>query len=535
VLKPPPELLLTYKQHWHGIAQSAYPFSDGTPLASQWPIPPLHYFDYEVQFAAGSAGTYFYHSHVGFQGSTASGSLVIEDSGISPYPVDDERTILLQELFNKTDTEIAAGLVSTPLIWSGETNGFMVNGKTISNWGIVDPTTAKLEVIQVVPGRTYRFRFIGATALSYASLAFDSHNLTIIEADGKYTKPYPINLLQLGTGQRFSALFKAKTCAQLIEERKLDYYLQLETRDRPSLVTNYAILSYANVCGSKAKRLSTSSYPSKGPLTLPPTISGFLDYQLAPLKPNNFPSASEVTRRVFINVQQVGDGSYYYRDNNISWTDDATDPLPHTTPSTPYLVSLYENQTAFLPNYNASVANGGSDPKLNTFPAKLGEVIEVVLQNLGGVMLDGSAGGFLDPHPWHVHGDHVYDAGAGQGAWSSDVMESRLKGTIPVQRDSTILFNYQDSVQPNAIAGWRAWRIRVLNPGVWMIHCHTLQHMVMGMQTVWVFGDAKDILKVPKPQVEGFLTYGGSVYGNSTHVPKRIHFSEVGELQRKKT
>lgn len=33
--------------------------------------------------------------------------------------------------------------------------------------------------------------------------------------------------------------------------------------------------------------------------------------------------------------------------------------------------------------------------------------------------------------------------------------------------------------------------------------------MIMGMQTVWVMGDRKDILKLPKPQVEGYLTYGG--------------------------
>ena len=59
-----------------------------------------------------------------------------------------------------------------------------------------------------------------------------------------------------------------------------------------------------------------------------------------------------------------------------------------------------------------------------------------------------------------------------------------------------------------------------------MIHCHTLQHMLMGMQTVWVFGDEKDILKVPKVEVEGYLTYGGDVYGNETHAPRVVHFSE---------
>lgn len=38
-------------QHWHGLSQRTAIFSDGTPSASQWPIPPLHFFDYEVFLA----------------------------------------------------------------------------------------------------------------------------------------------------------------------------------------------------------------------------------------------------------------------------------------------------------------------------------------------------------------------------------------------------------------------------------------------------------------------------------------------------
>jgi L-ascorbate oxidase len=53
------------------------PFSDGTPQAAQWPIPPLHYFDYELHVPKGMAGTYFYHSHVGFQAISVTGPLIV--------------------------------------------------------------------------------------------------------------------------------------------------------------------------------------------------------------------------------------------------------------------------------------------------------------------------------------------------------------------------------------------------------------------------------------------------------------------------
>jgi L-ascorbate oxidase len=43
--------------HWHGISQYGSPFADGTPYASQWPIPAGKYFDYEFQFDDDVDGT----------------------------------------------------------------------------------------------------------------------------------------------------------------------------------------------------------------------------------------------------------------------------------------------------------------------------------------------------------------------------------------------------------------------------------------------------------------------------------------------
>jgi L-ascorbate oxidase len=62
---------------------------------------------------------------------------------------------------------------------------------------------------------------------------------------------------------------------------------------------------------------------------------------------------------------------------------------------------------------------------------------------------------------------------------------------------------------------------------VWMIHCHILQHMIMGMQAVWVIGNATEITRGTAPDlVEGYLTYGGNAYGNSTVDPFVTHFYE---------
>jgi len=104
------------------LSQRTDIFSDGTPQVSQWPIAPLEYFDYAVTPQIGDAGSYFYHSHVGFQAVTATGVLIVEDIAAdkSPYTYDDERTLFLQDFYPTNDSVIEKGLVANPFVWSGE-------------------------------------------------------------------------------------------------------------------------------------------------------------------------------------------------------------------------------------------------------------------------------------------------------------------------------------------------------------------------------------------------------------------------------
>lgn len=162
------------------------PFSDGTPSASQWPIPPLHFFDYEIHVPIGMAGTYFYHSHVGFQAVSAAGPLIVEDSTSVPYKYDEEKIIFIQDLFDRTDDKIIAGMLlpAAEYVWSGKTTSILVNAK---GGGSANGTAcnSSLAVIDVEPGKTYRLRFIASTALNLVTLAFEGHShLNVIEVDG---------------------------------------------------------------------------------------------------------------------------------------------------------------------------------------------------------------------------------------------------------------------------------------------------------------------------------------------------------------
>lgn len=461
-------------------------FSDGSPLASQWPIPPLNFFDYEVQVSPQDAGTYFYHSHVGMQALTVTGPLIVEDCGSAPYQYDDERTLLWHDHFKQTDKEFEKGLVAAPLKFGGEVVALMLNGQGVAinhtAGEIPGDASCQLPVVAVEPDKTYRFRFIGATSLSHSVMAFEGHEiLTVIAVDGgQYTQPAATYRMQIGSGQRFDILFKTKSTAELQAAGKTDFFIQFETRDRPSVFRSYGVLRYSSSNSNSTSTSAASPLPSP-PATpifrLPNATYNWLENTLQPLHlPDpGFPTLAEVTRRIVINAQQLispTTGQTIWQLNGLNWNEGLAYPVP-------LLVDIYLRGAAAMPDMGSAMAHRGWDPRTKSFPVVLGEVLEIVFQNTGSVA--NNSGG-VDAHPFHAHGDHFYDLGSGNGTYDPVAVDAaRLSANYtPVKRDTTMLYRYATSTVPGAPAGWRAWRIRVTDPGVWMIHCHTLQHMVMG-------------------------------------------------------
>ena len=347
--------------HWHGLTQSVAPFSDGTPLASQWPIPPAHFFDYELHPTDDEAGSYFYHSvcficesdhpwavankllqHVEFQAVTAFGPLIVTEANGQPsIQYDEERYFLLSELYKASDQSIINGLIGAPFVWSGEPNAVLVNGHSDP---VVNATSTNCapEVIEVEPSKTYRFRTIGGVGLADWSFAFENHTgLSIQGADGRYTKPASVDWMQVSSGQRFELLLHTKTQEELDSEfdGKTDFWIQIEDRYRPTVVTGHALLRYkpSVVCTTPAcyqpgsSRTTLPSLPSPVPnitASIPPVsddiTNNWLEYALTPLDTatvDYFPSCDEVTRRIYLsNVQTIlPDGQVPFMVNNHTW------------------------------------------------------------------------------------------------------------------------------------------------------------------------------------------------------------------------
>jgi len=527
------------------------PFSDGTPQASQWPIPPGRFFDYEIFTENEDSGTYFYHSHVGLEAITCSGPLIIDDCGDAPYEYDDERIFHFQDYFVEEDNTMIKDMTGSTFKWMGETDGIILNGKGVGRGktsapgapggvrglfgsGYSSPSghvvarqlhardtlgdpdqqeaaACSLPIIDVDPGKTYRFRFIGATGLSFIAVGFEGHgNLTIIQVDGaEYNLPVESDHIRIGAGQRYDVLFQSKTIDELAAEGdKSTYIIQFETRDRPDMYRGYGVLRY-NVS------VEIPVAPAEPVISLPDQVDGWMEYAFQPLDPdaNEAPCTDEVTRRVVIDCDLVLDnatGRVMWELAHLAWTE--------STHKTPSLINIYQHGQDAIPDFDAAQNNYGWDPATMSFPARIGEVLEIVFQNRGA-QVPGPL--MVQSHPFHAHGKHFYDIGGGPGEYDAGAHNAKLEELdyVPVRRDTTMLFRYSDSAEASEAAGWRAWRIRVTDPGVWLIHCHIVGHMVMGMQSVWIVGNADDIIDVPRLASQGYMAYGGDVYGSANHAP----------------
>jgi len=417
----------------------------------------------------------------------------------------------------------------------------------------------------------WKRRFVGGTAISMVTLAFDKHpQLDIIEADGYYTQKYTTDHIQIDSGQRFSALFQTKTQAELESLGATQFWVVFETRESDSVQRAYAILNYQTTIQKKSSldvrdrpnyTWAPVQFPTASSAVPKPTQSNVnqqtpsnatLKYNGIPYIPMNTPirvpysenwleytlvnlpqpgylqpiSSAEVTRRITIGWTQLAgkndSGRTIYLgslpgqspgvDQGYSWFEDAPSGPSHPTP---YLVDIYKYGQAAAPDYQRALANEGVDPVLDAWPAQVGEVLEIVWQN------EASDTGIYGVHPMHAHGGPYFDIGSGSGTYDPVANNAKLAqlGWQGSLRDTTLLYAPAATGTPYAVNGWRAWRVRVTetNVGVWMIHCHILQHIVMGQQTVWVFGDADQIVKGSdgtQNLLQGYFTYGGDVVGS---------------------
>ncbi|KAF5189673.1 L-ascorbate oxidase [Thalictrum thalictroides] len=463
--------------HWHGIRQIGTPWFDGTEGVTQCPILPGETFTYE--FVVDKPGTFLYHGHYGMQrtdGLYGSIRVSVPDGVIEPFSYDYDRSIILNDWYHKSTSELATGLSSNPFVWVGEPQSLLIQGRgrfncpTLSSPNLevglcnISKPECSPYVLTVVPGKVYRLRISSLTMLSALNFEIEGHNMTIVEADGHYVEPFVVKNLNIYSGETYSVLVKAD------QDPSRNYWAATNVVSRqPGTPTGLAIFNYY------------PNHPRRSPPTTPPTgpVWNDSDYRMAQSfairahQGHIIPPPVRSDRVIILlNTQNEIDGYRYWAVNNVSFT----------LPETPYLIALKENllhafdqklppENYDLVNYDIFVKpnNSNATTSNSIYRLQFNSTVDIILQNANSMKANDS-----ETHPWHLHGHNFWVLGYGKGKFNPITDTNKFNLVDPIMKNTVPVHPY----------GWTALRFRADNPGVWSFHCHIEAHMHMGMRVV---------------------------------------------------
>jgi FtsP/CotA-like multicopper oxidase with cupredoxin domain len=221
--------------HWHGIILPAN--MDGVPGLSFHGIRPRE--TYHYRFDVKQSGTYWYHSHSGFQEQRGVyGPLVIEPREPDPIAADREHVILLSDWTDESPERVFAKLkkqsdyynfnqrtlgdffkdvrangldaaLADRWAWGnmrmnatdladvgGATYTHLMNGATPSgNWtGLFQS------------GERVRLRFINGSAMTYFDVRIPGLKMTVVAADGLRVHPVTVDEFRIATAETFDVI-----------------------------------------------------------------------------------------------------------------------------------------------------------------------------------------------------------------------------------------------------------------------------------------------------------------------------------------
>ena len=214
--------------HWHGVILP--PDMDGVPGVSYRGIAPGETFVY--RFPIRQSGTYWYHSHSGFQEQLGMfGAFIIDPAGADPIKSDSEHVLLLSDWTFENPMRILARLKKSAGYYNFQKptiaeNGF---GKILENrmtWGamrmdptdIADVTAATYTYLLngmgpesnwtglFKPGETVRLRLINASAATYFDVRIPGLTMTVVQADGQNIKPVSVDEFRIAVAETFDVI-----------------------------------------------------------------------------------------------------------------------------------------------------------------------------------------------------------------------------------------------------------------------------------------------------------------------------------------
>ncbi|WP_321326266.1 copper resistance system multicopper oxidase [Thiomicrorhabdus sp.] len=237
------ELTVSTSLHWHGIILPTE--MDGVPGFSFDGIKPGETFTY--QFKVQQNGTYWYHSHTGYQEqSGVYGSIVILPKDPQPIDSDYDFVIQLSDWSDTAPETIYANLkkMGSYYNFSERTvgdfwdevkqNGFfkawnnrkMWNEMRMSDRDISDVTGATYTYLMnglspnahwrtvVESGKKVRLRFINSSAMTFFDIRIPGLKIKIVAADGNLIQPIEVDEFRMGVAEVYDVIIEPDTQKQ---------------------------------------------------------------------------------------------------------------------------------------------------------------------------------------------------------------------------------------------------------------------------------------------------------------------------------
>ena len=254
--------------HWHGIILP--PAMDGVPGISFDGIAPGETFTYT--FKVHQHGTYWYHSHSGFQEQTGIyGAIVIKPKKREPFRFDKDYVVLLSDWSDEKPTTIYKKLkqMSDYYNFSQRTIGTFIDevkkkglGKAFNDRKMWNQMRMNDGDISDITGYTYTFlmngknpatqfkalfkkgekirlRFVNAAAMTFFDVRIPGLKMTVVAADGNHVKPVSIEEFRIGVAETYDVIVQPRSNrAYAIFAQSIDrsgYALGSLTPDRQTL------------------------------------------------------------------------------------------------------------------------------------------------------------------------------------------------------------------------------------------------------------------------------------------------------------
>ena len=238
--------------HWHGLILPSN--MDGVPGLSYAGIAPGETYVYE--FVAAQNGTFWYHSHTGFQEQTGMyGSIVIEPRNTDSVRYDREHVVLLSDWTDENPNRVYAKLKKLSHYYNlrertlgdfvddVKLKGFaqtfedrkMWNQMRMSDRDISDVTGWTYTFLAngrtpaegweglFKPGERVRLRFINGSAMTFFDVRIPGLKMTVVASDGQNIRPVEgIDEFRIGVAETYDVIVEPEEGAYTIFAQAID-------------------------------------------------------------------------------------------------------------------------------------------------------------------------------------------------------------------------------------------------------------------------------------------------------------------------